>query len=801
MEPARPLKVGPGETVPLDRHQGQLQKTHQVRQRVARGVLRLSIESRQSFFRHISESRMSFKRTTLTVAIALLPFASSAADTTMSTVVVTGAKEETSATSIDAASIQSLRPATSDTASLLRNVPGVSLYGAGGVSSLPAIHGMADDRLRIKVDGMDLISACGNHMNPPLSYIDPTSVGSVKVFAGIAPVSSGGDSIGGTILVSSADPEFAQAGQAMLMKGEAGAFYRSNGSARGGNLSATLANENLSLTYSGSTAKADNYKAGGDFKPAGLAAAGRGWLDGDEVGSAMYKSTNQSLKFALRHENHLVEFKYGVQDIPYQGWTNQRMDMTGNDSTQLNLRYKGQFDWGKLEARAYEEKTRHKMQFFDDKLYWYGSNTGVPTVDGQPCVPSGGNTGCAAGMPMDTQGNNTGMVVKADIALSARDLLRVGGEAQRYRLDDWWDPSGKGMWPNVFWNINNGERDRLALFGEWEAQWNPQWLTQFGVRHETVDMNAGNVQGYSTPNAEATAFNLANRKKTDHNWDMTALARYTPDAMRDYEFGYAQKTRSPNLYERYTWSTSGMMMRMINMTGDGNGYVGNLNLKPEVAHTLSATADWHDAARAQWGLRVTPYFTYVDDYIDAALCRTASCNTSNATPGFRYLQFVNQSARLYGLDLSGHFPLAQVPGYGSFTVTGMLNYVRGKNRTTGDNLYNMMPLNAKLAVVHKLGSWSNTLEAELVSAKDRLSVERNEVKTAGYGLVHLRSSYTWKQTRFDIGIENLFDKLYNHPLGGAYMGQGKTMSATGVPWGATVPGMGRSLYAGMNIKF
>ncbi|MDP2194762.1 MAG: TonB-dependent receptor [Rhodocyclaceae bacterium] len=738
----------------------------------------------------------SFRRISLAAALAVLPCAAHSADTTMSTVVVTDTRDESSATRVEANTLQSLRPATSDTASLLRDVPGVSLYGAGGISSLPAIHGLADDRLRIKVDGMDLISACGNHMNPALSYIDPSNVGSISVFAGIAPVSSGGDSIGGTILVNSPDPEFAQAGQGMLLKGEAGAFYRSNGNAKGGNLSVTIASEKLSLSYNGSTAKADNYTAGGDFKPAGLAAAGRGWLDGDEVGSSMYKSTNQSLKFGLRHENHLLEFKVGTQDIPYQGWTNQRMDMTGNDSTQLNLRYQGMFDWGKLEARAYQEKTRHKMQFFDDKLYWYGPNATAPATDGIPGPICGGPACYAAGMPMDTKGNNTGVTIKADIPLSARDLLRVGGETQRYRMDDWWDPSGKGMWPNVFWNINNGERDRLAIFGEWEAQWNPQWQTQLGLRHEKVDMNAGVVQGYSaTYAADAAAFNTADRKKTDHNWDMTALARFTPDTTQTYEFGYAQKTRSPNIYERYAWSTGGMAMRMINMAGDANGYVGNVNLKPEVAHTLSATADWHDAAREQWGLKVTPYLTYVDDYIDAS--RIAAYTSTE----YVYLRFANQSARLYGMDVSGHFPLAKTQGFGTLAATGKLNYVRGKNRTTGDNLYNMMPLNAKLAVEQKIGSWTNTLETELVAAKDRVNAERNEVKTSGYGLVHLRSSYAWKQTRFDIGIENLFDRHYFHPLGGAYMGQGKTMSGTGVAWGLTVPGMGRSLYAGVNYKF
>src|SRR5690606_25026917 len=152
----------------------------------------------------------------LPLLLAAVPAVAVAQEGALRSVVVSAPKEgaqSTGATNVDARSLQSLRAATSDSASLLRDVPGVSLYGAGGVSSLPAIHGLADDRLRIKVDGMDLISACGNHMNPPLSYIDPTSVDAVAVFAGLAPVSSGGDSIGGTILVDSAAPPFAKAGE------------------------------------------------------------------------------------------------------------------------------------------------------------------------------------------------------------------------------------------------------------------------------------------------------------------------------------------------------------------------------------------------------------------------------------------------------------------------------------------------------------------------------------------------------------------------------------------------------------
>ncbi len=63
--------------------------------------------------------------------------------------------------------------------------------------------------------------------------------------------------------------------------------------------------ENLNLTYTGSTVNADNYKAGGNFKPAGLAAPDRGWLGGDVVGSSAYEVTNQSLGIAYRMDNHL----------------------------------------------------------------------------------------------------------------------------------------------------------------------------------------------------------------------------------------------------------------------------------------------------------------------------------------------------------------------------------------------------------------------------------------------------------------------------------------------------------------
>jgi len=764
---------------------------------------------------HFKPRRFSRAMALAVPALCLLctqSLAQNASTTTLPDITVNASKiiPLPAATPLDQASLAPKLPATSDTASLLSDIPGLSLYGAGGVSSLPAINGLADDRLRIKVDGMDLIASCPNHMNPALSYIDPTQVGVLKVYAGITPVSAGGDSIGGSISAESRAAEFAAPGQKSIMKGEVGTFYRSNNKAKGANLSATYATEQFNISYSGASSQADNTIAGGDFKTYDFTGRVGHTLGRDEVGSTAYEARNHTLGLAFKNDKHLFEARLGIQDMPFQLYPNQRMDMLYNQQDSLNLRYLGQFDWGSLEARAYRENVDHFMDFGADKRYWYGTASGGgAAVNGTPCSPAG-TAACAAGMPMYTEGKTTGVSARADVALNPQDLLRVGAELQQYRLNDWWPASGGGMMPGTFWNIREGERDRSALFAELETRKSAQWMTLMGARVEQVKMDAGNAVGYNPAGGgfqgrDATAFNAQSHSSSDNNVDLTALAKYTANANVEIEFGLAHKVRSPNVYERLTWSTWQMAALMNNFVGDGNGYVGNLALKPEKANTLSATFDWH-AADSAWGFKATPFYTQVDDYIDAvqwnATANTAA--TTLVTHKFSVLKYMNQSARLHGVNLSGHMPLART-GWGEFGFKGLMNYTKGRNQDTDSGLYHIMPLNAKLAVTQKMGSWDNSLELLMVKNKDDVSTMRNEIKTPGYSLVNLRGSYAWKTVRLDLGVENLFDKLYYLPTGGAYTGQGTTMSNPALPnypqWGTAVPGMGRSIYVGVNVKF
>ncbi|TNF05915.1 MAG: TonB-dependent receptor [Sphingomonadales bacterium] len=650
---------------------------------------------------------------------------------------------------------------SSDTAGLLSRLPGVSINGGGGFSSMPAIRGLSEQRLSILVDGAPIDAACPNDMNSPLSYTDPQTIQSIRVITGVAPVSMGGDSIGGTIAIDGPAPRFAT-GSTMLLTGEASAFYRSNGDGFGGAVTLTAASEHLSATYTGSFTQSDQYK-GGDNR--GL------------VRSTEYKKTDHALALAYQGDAGLFELKGGYHFSPYEGFPNQYMDMTSNKSWYLNGHYQGAFDWGTVDMRAHYRDTDHRMNFLEDK---------------------GGNTGRS--MPMNTEVHSYGGSLKVDLPLSARDTVRVGGDYHHQWLNDYWPPVAGSMMmgPDTFINVNGATRDRVAGFAEWEARWTDRLSTTAGVRYDRVVMDTGNVAPYSTTSMmsmadamAATAFNAASHKRTDNDWSASLLASYAPSDLVSLELGYAHKARSPNIYERYTWGTGSMASRMIGWFGDGNGYVGNLDLKPERADTVSAAIELHGGGADGWFLRLAPYYTHVNDYIDVSPTPLQSLGN-----GFVQLRFDNVDAEFYGIDLSGAVPLRRGSDKDSTRLTGSLSYVRGRNLSDDGSLYHQMPLNARLGIAHLQNGVEAGADIQWVAEKNRVDITRNEPKTDDYALLNLHAAYNWSAFRISLDIENLFDTGYDLPLGGMSLGD---YYATGTL--RPVPGRGRSFNIGLSARF
>lgn len=653
------------------------------------------------------------------------------------------------------------QPGTSDTAELLGDTPGYSVARGGGVSGLPFVDGLGDDRLKIRIDGMEIAPACANHMNAPLSYIDPAQVGHIEVLAGVTPVSVGGDSIGGTIAVRSAAALFADTPGGLRTSGKLSLGGRSNGAATSGGASVAGASDTMSVGYSATYARGHSYDDG----------------DGQKVLSSQYESINQAATLAFRGAGQLVTLRAGVQHIPYQGFPNEYMDMADNDGRFASIAYLGKFGWGGLDAHAYWERTYHAMGFIS------------PERPGT--------------MPMASHGRNAGYTLMATLPLAEASVLRIGQEYHVARLDDFWPGMADSMMmgPMTYVNINGGRRDRLALYGEAETRHDRRWTSLLGARWEAVRMDTGDVQPYADndmnaeDDAAAITFNARDRRKRDGNLDLTALARYEADAHTTYELAAARKTRSPNLYERYSWGRGAMAMTMTNWFGDGNGYVGNIDLKPETAYTLGFTANWHGGADAsRWFVKLAPYYKHVQDYIDADVLARFD---RGADAGGALLRFANHDARLYGVDLSWRLPLARQSAFGALTFTGNASLTRGA-RIDGGDLYHIMPFNTLLTLEQRLGAWTNQIEVKVVARKDRLDQRRLEPETAGYALLNVRTSVRLpRNLQLTAGVSNLLDKAYADPLGGVYLSglpsDGRTLRA--------LPGYGRSVNAGVTYWF
>ncbi len=434
----------------------------------------------------------------------------------------------------------------------------------------------------------------------------------------------------------------------------------------------------------------------------------------------------------------------------------------------------------------------------------------------------------------------------AEIPFSKRDTFRVGNEYHANKLNDYWpavhtntaaviNPGANSPMPNsAYWmmapenyiNIHDGERERVGFFGEWEARWNSRWKSLLGLRYDHISTDTGNVQPYN-PNLlggggaagaqvalnAANAFNARDHQRSNDTFDVTALVQFTPNDMSQYELGYARKNRAPNLYERYVWGARNMDMAMIGWHGDGNGYVGNMDLTEETAHTVSLTAAFHEAKNNLWEINATPYFTYVNNFIDADRCQSPSTSLASgckvapqtATNSFVYLQYANHDARLWGFDVSGRTRLYKDKTVGEFATHTTMSYVRGE-RMDGGNLYHMRPFNMKLSLDHRLSNWQSAIEMQFVDSKDDVQAIRNETQTPSYLLLNARTGYEWGKVRVDVGLDNVLDKQYYQPLGGAYLGDRFGMNPTGpanvtVPWGRNVAGMGRSAFVGISVKY
>ncbi|TMO76185.1 TonB-dependent receptor [Pseudoalteromonas sp. S3785] len=650
---------------------------------------------------------------------------------------------------------------------------GVDFSAAGGVSNLPILNGLMGDRVKVLVDGADLTAACANQMNPPLSYISANQVAAYKVVAGVSPVSAGGDNIAGVISVNSISPQYSETSELAWHSGYVSAKYSSVDNGRKLGVGARIASDTLSFDYQGAFSDANSYEDG----------------KGNKVLDTLYRAQNHSLTGAIRDEKQQLVVKLTHQKIPFQGFANQYMDMTDNTSYGAIAQYKRSFENSELQGQVNWHSVKHEMGFFSKE------KTGM--------------------MPMKTDAKDISTQLKWRLTLDKNSSLLLGQEYYNYRIDDWW-PAIEGstmMGPNDYININNGKRERIALFAEYESQINNKLWLNTGVRVERVNTQVDEVQAYndgmsmmdmgsmstmSTANNALAAndFNNADRDKTDTLVDVNVLTNYQITLYDELQLGLARKNRAPNLYERYSWGVSNMASTMIGWYGDANGYIGNPNLNAETAHTISATYS-KTAKDDAWRVSANVWYTDINDYIDANIVRNFnSYGLANTTRNI--LQFTNVDATLYGAKLDISKSIYQSKQFGEWLLKANVTSTRGKRDDTNQPLYQIKPLHTELTLSQQIGGFENTLSWEWVDSKSRVDVNRLENQTSSYNLVNLSSKATFNALTLSAEVTNLFDEFYELPLGGVSIAALKQNNSAGF---TQLAGQGRSFNISASYAF
>jgi iron complex outermembrane recepter protein len=643
-----------------------------------------------------------------------------------------------------------------DVAQLLKKAPGANVNSNGPITGIPQYRGMYGSRIATSLDGTQLAPSGPNWMDPPLSYARNGQLESLEVYRGIVPVSVAQESIGGAIDARTRRGEFTRSREFQVSGRLLGSVQSVNGGQQA-NGSVYAANNTHKLMLAGVIESGDDTEfPGGDILP------------------SEYERQRYDAGYGLKLGEHSLAFNYGYNDTGESGTAALPMDIDYFEGDLYDFSYRFDRD-GELEviASVFASDLEHGM-----------TNYHLRTA---PADQSRWRRNLA-------ESDNLGFRLHS--TLYDRDgHWTFGFDGFDSTHDSNIDNPNSDRFFVI--NFNEAERSVLGVFVERKHDFNSNWQGEFGLRYNQVKMDADEVNGSPAmmmPPAGKLrdAFNQADREKTDHNIDLVAKAWYKASPTTSWYAGIAQKHRSPSYQERYLWlpleATAGL--------ADGNTYTGNIELDPEVARQLEFGVDFSNNSLS-FAPRI--FYSDVQDYIQGtpsevapAVMMVRMMNTMNGTNNPDPLHFNNVDAKLYGFDMDWSWTLSE-----HWTASGIVNYVRGKRKDIGDELYRIAPANTSLRLEYAESNWSAGVEGIFYSAQNQVSETNREQETSGYGLMNI--SGMWQATprlQLAAGVDNVLDKEFRDHLAGYNRAMNPDIGMR-----ERLPGAGINLFARVSYTF
>jgi len=660
--------------------------------------------------------------------------------------------------------IPPLSIATPDTGDMIKRLPGANINSNGPLTSIAQYRGLFGDRVNVLIDGVRISKAGPNSMDSPLSYLPASRVADVALYRGIAPVSSGIETIGGTIMANSKQAEFASGDEAEF-HGNVTAGYAENGSSRYAGVLASVANKNHRFQVAGSLDRGDDLE-----------------FDDGTIDPSRHERDTVGINYAFQQSGNTLELDVEHHDTGETGTAALPMDIMFARGENYKIKFSKDLEnGGKVNARLNYQDAEHLMNN-------YTLRTGPTMTLGMMTMPMHrfALTDVESHGYHFTYGLNNW-------------LVGIDGDQAEHNAT-MFDPNNSNFYLD---NYKGVERDRHSIFAEWKGQIDSNWKLETGLRYTRVSMDADQVNNLVNPmgmmapamlqmlqtniNTLQTSFNTSDRDQDDNLIDLSAVFTHKLNNDLDIEFGLARKERAPSYQERYLWAT----MESTSGLADGNNYVGDVNLDAETAYQAEIGFDWH-TPKAAISPRV--FYHHINDYIQGvATTDTTVVDVSTAMGDSTPLQYSNVDAKLYGLDANWFVALSN-----TWQLDGTVSYVRGKRRDTSDNLYRIAPLTARTMLSYVQTEWRVGFEAVTVASQNQVSDENGEEKTAGYAVFNLNGNYQPTQNiTLTAGVNNVFDRDYENHLGG----YNRISDSTDIGHMDRLPGLGRSAYVGVNVNW
>jgi len=644
-------------------------------------------------------------------------------------------------------------PNAPDTAELLKLIPGGDIVDNGPLTGQVQYRGMFGDRVHTRVGGMFISPGGPNWMDTPLHYAPRPILDHLEMDLGIASVSSGSESIGGSANAILKSSEFGTDDDWVFGTDVEVGSRTADKSFLGGGLVST-ANRNQRFHLLGTAELGADYRVGGGAKvrPSGYERYTYGGGYGVQFG-----------------ENQLgIDFRHN--DTRDTGTPVLPMDIIFIDTELLNADYHGMAGSVEIDALLSWNDIDHAMDNYSLR---------EPPVAG----------------PMGWRRNNAtsqgfGYAGSAGIPLPLKILeLGVDGDGADHNALI----TNPNMPPFFVVQFSNARKNRYGTWAEWTADVAEGWDLEAGIRYTRIAMSSDPVNANPPPMAPAPvrdaifnlrdAFNAADRERSEDLVDAVLKVGFVPLSGLRLEVAGGRKTRAPSYVERYGWIPT----QAAGGLADGRTYVGDLDLDPEVGYEATASIDWRND---DWGIYLSPsgFYRRVKDYIQG----TPSENPDVTTIGPNALAFTNIEAELFGADLAYGFRLPW-----SLQLDGVLSYVRGKRVDEEDNLYRIAPLRGRSTLTFEQESWSIGLESVYAAAQNHVSAFNEEKPSDAWGILNVFATWDPKDwLGLVIGVNNVTDNNYSDHLAGT-----SRVNSSAVSMGEPMPAPGVNFFVRAVARF